>query len=53
MWWPSPVTVKGPDGAETKVEMDKEYPDDEFRDEYASKVRDRIAHWWRCGPVVT
>jgi hypothetical protein len=38
--WTKLVTVKNPDGSETKVEMDKEYPDDEFRDEYASKVRD-------------
>lgn len=34
------VAVKGADGTETKVEMDKEYPDDEFRDDYATKVRD-------------
>lgn len=38
--WTKLVTVKGADGTETKVEMDKEYPDDEFRDDYATKVRD-------------
>lgn len=38
--WTKLVVVKNADGTETKVEMDKEYPDDEFREEYASKVRD-------------
>lgn len=38
--WTKLVTVKNADGTETKVEMDKEYPDDEFRDDYSSKVRD-------------
>src|SRR5262245_3919382 len=38
--WTKLVTIKGADGTETKEEMDKEYPDDDFRDEYASKVRD-------------
>jgi hypothetical protein len=38
--WTKLVVVKNADGSETKVEMDKEYPDDDFRDDYASKVRD-------------
>jgi hypothetical protein len=38
--WTKLVTIKGADGSETKVEVDKEYPDDEYRDEYASRIRD-------------
>jgi hypothetical protein len=31
---------KGADGSETKQEVDKEYPDDEYRDVYATSIRD-------------
>lgn len=37
---PKLVTIKGPDGSETKVEATKEYPDDEKRDIYAKEIRD-------------
>jgi hypothetical protein len=37
------ATLKGPDGTETKVEMELEYPDDERRDEHAKVVRDFAA----------
>jgi hypothetical protein len=37
------ATLKGPDGAETKVELELEYPDDENRDVYAKAIRDFAA----------
>jgi len=36
---PKPVTIKGPDGADQKVESFKEYPDDEKREQYVNEIK--------------
>jgi len=40
---PKSVTVVGADKSQSMVELDAEYPDDEARDQYATKIREKAA----------
>ena len=40
---PKAVTIAGADNAQTTLELDAEYPDDEKRDQYATQIRDLAA----------
>lgn len=37
---PKSVSLPSPDGTQTEVDLDAEYPDDEKRDQYATDIRD-------------